>query len=271
MTDPTTSQSTTSKPRTSNLPSSKFVADLMKKRMTKEETQLVNDCMQVGKEKGMDEDERNKFLNEIMTLSGNNSIIRDDLRKLRPGIWLNDALVNFYLNQCLSKRNESYLFYSTHFFSNLMNEHDLGKLRGKYEFDKVRWLKRQNIFEMKKTFIPINQGNQHWVLVVIDNVKKKIQHYNSMRSTVKEETSEFTNSNIHSNEVQNILRYMNDVHLEKYGKNMNNDWVVEYVVNHPRQKNCELVEIEELFFTLPLLLLLHSIFIFPHLFNLFRL
>jgi Ulp1 protease family, C-terminal catalytic domain len=259
--DPTTPTPATSNPMTmtSNPPSSKFVADLMKKITTKKERQLVNDCIQEGKETDMDDVEKNKFLNEIMTSIigiGDNSIIRKDLRTLRPGQWLNDAIINFYLSNCLRLRNKSFLYLNTFFFMTLMNEHNLGKkAKGKYDFDNVRHWKLKgipiNIFEKKKTFIPINQENYHWVLVVIDNEKKKIQHYNSMRPTVKEETSEITQSERHGNEVTNILRYMNQLHLEKYEVNMNHEWEVEHVVNHPRQINGELVEIEELLFTLP--------------------
>ena len=250
------SKSATSKSTTSNPPTSNFVDDLMKKRMTKVEKQLVNDYMQVGKENGMVDGERIKFMGEIMTTSGNDSIIRKDLRNLRPEQWLNDAIINFYLSHCLRLRNKSFLLLNTFFYSKkLMNEHDLGKERGKYDFENVRWWKHigipVNIFDMKKTFIPINQDNLHWVLVVIDNEKKKIQHYNSMRRIDEEETSEFTKSDRHVTEVENILKYMNDVHLAKYNVNMNSDWAVEYVVNHPRQKNGELDEIEELLFTLP--------------------
>jgi sentrin-specific protease 1 len=244
-TKPTTSKSEQkiSKPMTSNPPTTNFVEDLMKKKMTKGELELINGYMQVGKEKGMDDENLKRFRNEIMTISGNDSIFRDALQRLQPGIWLDDTLVNFYLNQCLSKRDtSSYLFYKTNFWNSLMNVDTISMVH-QYEFDKVRWWnKGQNIFDMKKVFIPINVGNSHWVLVVIDIEKKKIQHYDSMESTSSKGATK---------RLENILRYTNDLYKNEYGVNMINDWVLDDVDNIPRQSNGELVEIEELLFTLP--------------------
>jgi Ulp1 family protease len=65
---------------------------------------------------------------------------------------------------------------------------------GEYKFKKVKWWKRNNLFEMKKKiFIPINVSNYHWVLVVIDIEKKKIQHYDSIQRS--ETSTEITESN----------------------------------------------------------------------------
>ena len=141
----------------------------------------------------MDDGDKKKFLREKMTNSGNDSIIRDDLRKLLPGSEVDDSIINFYFNQCLSNRDKSYLFYSTHFWTNLMNVDEFWNV-GEYKFKKVKWWKRNNLFEMKKKiFIPINETHYHWVLVVIDIEKKKIQHYDSIQRS--ETSTEITESN----------------------------------------------------------------------------
>jgi Ulp1 family protease len=45
-----------------------------------------------------------------------------------------------------------------------------------------RWTKRAkvNLFEMDRVLIPINKGNYHWILAVINVADKRIEYYDSM-------------------------------------------------------------------------------------------
>ncbi len=62
-----------------------------------------------------------------------------------------------------------------------MDEHDTKE----YKFEAVqKWrvTKGGLLLKMTKVYIPINQGNQHWVLVVIDNPSRTITLYDSLLS-----------------------------------------------------------------------------------------
>ncbi len=56
-------------------------------------------------------------------------------------------------------------------------------MRGKYNYKNVsRWSKklpRNDIFNLKKIFIPINEENKHWTCIVIFMKEKRIQYYDS--------------------------------------------------------------------------------------------
>ena len=62
------------------------------------------------------------------------------------------------------------------------------QLKGKYNYENVkRWKSCLNtdIFAKDKIYIPINEGDQHWILVVVDVKNKVIQHYNSLHKQKK--------------------------------------------------------------------------------------
>jgi Ulp1 family protease len=72
---------------------------------------------------------------------------------------------------------------------------------------------------MKKIYIPVNLGNQHWVLVVIDNPSKTITFYDSLMSeeAFNDNTGEIT-SKCNRNILDNIMRLLKeyDTNLPDY-------------------------------------------------------
>ena len=56
-------------------------------------------------------------------------------------------------------------------------------VRGKYNYKNVsRWSKKllgEDIFNLRKILIPINEENQHWTCIVIFMKEKQIQYYDS--------------------------------------------------------------------------------------------
>lgn len=97
-----------------------------------------------------------------------------DLQTLRPGKWLNDVVIDFYLS-LVSDINPKYFSWTSHFFTTLQDRGYAGV---------KRWGKRRklNLFEKDIVFIPINISSTHWALATIDNTKKTIQYYDSLSS-----------------------------------------------------------------------------------------
>lgn len=97
-----------------------------------------------------------------------------DLATLRPGKWLNDNVMDMYLNT-VSEEHPHVFTFTTHFFSRLEED---GYAAVK------RWSVRKqlDVFVPAKVFVPINRGNLHWTLAVIDNKNKKLVFYDSLPS-----------------------------------------------------------------------------------------
>ena len=98
---------------------------------------------------------------------------------LLPETWLNDEVINFYFNMLMSglHRKEGFYSFSSFFFTRLLVP-NLG-----YTYKNVRrWTMKVDIFSKKKIFFPINIGNTHWTLLLIDLMLKTIFYYDSFRS-----------------------------------------------------------------------------------------
>jgi Ulp1 family protease len=113
---------------------------------------------------------------------------------------------------------------------------------------------------MDKIFIPINEDNVHWILVVVDVKNRVIQHYDSLhkqkkkKRKSKEDPIEFYTmeesydlaadwNDERKEKLENVLRYLNDKHLTTHGINLTSDWKTECVMA-PVQPNCKIVMIK---------------------------
>ncbi|EFA81103.1 sentrin/SUMO-specific protease [Heterostelium album PN500] len=108
------------------------------------------------------------------------TIYRRDIIKLKPGGWLNDEIINFYM-ELLKKRQEDnknrYLnchFFSSFFYQFLCNNNNT------YSYQRVKkWTKDFDIFAKQKVCIPVHLG-AHWCLAVINFVDKRFEYYDSL-------------------------------------------------------------------------------------------
>jgi sentrin-specific protease 1 len=119
-----------------------------------------------------------------------NRVILRSLRSLLPGRWLNDEIINEYLRILVSKHNEVCRqknqrlchAYNTAFMFNLISRNADDE---KYNYEEVRrWSKKvpgKNLFDLDKLFIPINQNNTHWMLVVVSFQECCIRFYDSQK------------------------------------------------------------------------------------------
>ena len=102
-------------------------------------------------------------------------ITKQDIRTLRNECWLNDEIINFYMNMLVERNNNNnnneapIHAFSTFFYPKLVKEGHRG-VKG--------WSKKFNLFAFHRILIPVHLGN-HWCLAVIDMKKKKITYYDS--------------------------------------------------------------------------------------------
>ncbi|KAK6460131.1 hypothetical protein DFJ63DRAFT_262625 [Scheffersomyces coipomensis] len=103
-------------------------------------------------------------------------LYNQDLTTLRDGRWLNDNVIDYYMNLIMEKSNQKVFGWTTHFFSNLESKGYQGI---------ARWGKRKklNLFEKDMVIVPINVMNTHWALAVINNLTHSIQYFDSLISS----------------------------------------------------------------------------------------
>ncbi|XP_061492516.1 sentrin-specific protease 2 [Rhineura floridana] len=111
---------------------------------------------------------------EILTSAFKLNITRGDIQTLRNQQWLNDVVINFYMN-LLVERNKQLGFpalyaFNTFFYPKLSTE----------GYNAVRrWTKEVDLFQHDMILVPIHI-RVHWALVVIDMRRETIKYFDSM-------------------------------------------------------------------------------------------
>ena len=112
-------------------------------------------------------------------ISPYNLIRRRDLRTLRGYNWLNDEIINDYMN-LINKRNGKRTLYA---FSSFF----LPQLAiGGFNYENVKcWTTRAKIdaFQLERILFPVNLDNKHWTLAVVNVRDKRFEYYDSMGGT----------------------------------------------------------------------------------------
>ncbi|VDK53352.1 unnamed protein product [Anisakis simplex] len=102
-------------------------------------------------------------------------ISRRDLLTLRGLEWLNDEIINFYMNLiCVRSQNDSSLpkvfAFTSFFYPSLLNK----------GYQAVRrWTRKVDVFSFDILLIPVHLV-AHWCLAVVDFVNKRIDYFDSM-------------------------------------------------------------------------------------------
>ncbi|XP_014460094.1 sentrin-specific protease 2 isoform X1 [Alligator mississippiensis] len=112
--------------------------------------------------------------NEILSSAFKLKVTRGDIQTLRNHQWLNDEVINFYMNLLVERNNKQGLpvlhAFSTFFYPKLTS--------GGYQAVR-RWTKGVDIFSKDLILVPIHL-QVHWGLVVIDVRRKNIKYFDSM-------------------------------------------------------------------------------------------
>eukprot|EP01090_Pellita_catalonica_P021597 TRINITY_DN8128_c0_g1_i1.p1 TRINITY_DN8128_c0_g1~~TRINITY_DN8128_c0_g1_i1.p1 ORF type:complete len:514 (+),score=59.98 TRINITY_DN8128_c0_g1_i1:326-1867(+) len=121
------------------------------------------------------------YPDEVLVKGFNADLTRADLSRLGPGQWLNDEIINYYI-QLLGERNAKLADCSSlvdcHFFNTFFLS--LLTTRGKYQYPRVRkWTRKVDLFAKDKVLIPVHLGN-HWCLAVINIRDKRFEYYDSL-------------------------------------------------------------------------------------------
>ncbi|KGL76167.1 Sentrin-specific protease 1, partial [Tinamus guttatus] len=143
---------------------------------------------------------------EVLSEAFRLTITRKDIQTLNNLNWLNDEIINFYMNLLMERSKEKGLptvhAFNTFFFTKL-------KTAG-YQAVK-RWTKKVDIFSVDLLLVPIHLG-VHWCLAVVDFRKKSITYYDSM-------------GGINSEACRILLQYLKQESLDKKRKEFDtNGW-----------------------------------------------
>ena len=118
---------------------------------------------------------------EVLASGFGLEITRRDIQTLKGLNWLNDEIINFYMNLICERSTANtgmikcYAF-STFFYPKLLKD-GYNSLR--------RWTKKVDLFAHNLVLIPIHLG-LHWTLAVIDFDCNEIRYYDSMNGNNSE-------------------------------------------------------------------------------------
>ncbi|XP_039602657.1 sentrin-specific protease 1 [Polypterus senegalus] len=128
--------------------------------------------------KEMEEDVRKALRgdnpDEILSEGFRLTITRKDIQTLSHLNWLNDEVINFYMNM-LVERSKQTGFPKVHAFNTFF----FPKVKSAGFSAVRRWTKKVDIFAMDILLIPVHLG-VHWCLAVVDFRKKNISYFDSM-------------------------------------------------------------------------------------------
>ena len=88
--------------------------------------------------------------------------------------WLNDGVINFYLN-LIMKRGKSDNYPSVYAFNTFFYP----KIRSEGHIAVQRWTKTVDIFSHDYILVPVHLGI-HWCMAIVDFTVKQIRYYDSM-------------------------------------------------------------------------------------------
>ncbi|KAK2857439.1 hypothetical protein Q7C36_005358 [Tachysurus vachellii] len=102
-------------------------------------------------------------------------ITQRDLATLQEGSWLNDEVINFYLNLVMARTEQEACGRKVYCFSTFF----FPKLHGGGHAAVRRWTKAVDLFLYDYILIPLHLG-VHWSLAVVDFRAKSVRSYDSM-------------------------------------------------------------------------------------------
>ncbi|XP_039188687.1 sentrin-specific protease 1 [Crotalus tigris] len=145
---------------------------------------------------------------EVLSEAFRLTITRKDILTLKHLNWLNDEIINFYMNM-LMERSKQKGFPTVHAFNTFF----FTKLKTAGYPAVKRWTKKVDIFSVDILLVPIHLG-VHWCLAVTDFRKKTITYYDSMGGS-------------NSEACKILLQYLKQESLDKKRKEFDtNGWML---------------------------------------------
>lgn len=158
---------------------------------------------------------------EVLSEGFGLSLTRKDLQTLSHLNWLNDEVINFYMNLLVQRSKNPSLptvdTFNTFFYP---------RLRSSGYSAVRRWTKKMDIFSVDILLVPVHLG-VHWCLSVVDFRKKTIMYFDSMGG-----------NNIEA--CKTLLNYLQQESKDKKGKELDTSgWTLHSKLRHeiPQQMN----------------------------------
>lgn len=146
-------------------------------------------------------------------------VTRKDIHTLAGLNWLNDEVINFYMNLLIARGSQD-KFLNVH----AMNTFFYPKLLSGGHSSLKRWTRKIDIFAQDIIVVPIHLG-VHWCMSIIDFRDKSIRYYDSMGGQ-------------NSKCLTALRKYLEDESLDKKKKQYDtSDWTLESMRDIPQQMN----------------------------------
>ncbi|KAJ8017026.1 hypothetical protein DPEC_G00013490 [Dallia pectoralis] len=146
---------------------------------------------------------------EVLSEGFRLTITRKDLQTLSHLNWLNDEVINFYMN-LLVERSKNPSMPTVHTFNTFF----FPKLRSAGYSAVRRWTKKMDIFSVDIILVPVHLG-VHWCLAVVDLRKRSVTYFDSMGGN-------------NDDACKILLQYLQQESKDKKGKDMDaSDWTLQ--------------------------------------------
>lgn len=158
---------------------------------------------------------------EVLVNKFSMSITRKDLNTLDGLNWLNDEVINFYMELLKQRSIEVDYLPKVH----VMNTFFVGKLLQQGHAGVRRWTRKIDVFSYDVIPVPVHVGNVHWCMSIIHIRDKTIKYYDSMG---------------HENwaVIDALEQYLRDESMDKLKVALDtSDWTKECVRDCPKQHN----------------------------------
>lgn len=112
-----------------------------------------------------------------------------DVMMLRPGQWMNDETITFYMTMINLRSQDAEAqrakpdhdkcwnaFYRVHAF----NSHFWARVNSSGHSAVSRWTRKVDLFAKDLILVPCNLGNSHWTCAAINFRRRRIEYYDSM-------------------------------------------------------------------------------------------
>lgn len=120
-----------------------------------------------------------------------------------PSTWLNDQVINRYLELLVNRSQGKVAYLNTFFYSSYI-QHGYQRV--------ARWTNKIDVFSKNKILVPLHENENHWTLIGVNLRKKKIYYFDSFH---------------HPKELTWFLNYLEEEYMTKTNKKLNLDkWVV---------------------------------------------
>lgn len=148
------------------------------------------------------------------------SIKRTDILTLKGLTWLNDQVINFYMNLIQERSKKNTRLPKIY----CMNTFFIPALSHGYKHVS-RWTKNEDIFEYDFIFVPVHVGGNHWCMATIHMSDRIIRYYDS-------------NGDSNHPVLYMLEHYLIEETINKKQPTMIDfHWIKQHVTNGPRQMN----------------------------------